>query len=106
MSIVTLSVEFFGLTADIQSLWVDHVDVEQESQIIVCIRVLVVQYYALFEMLHGVLIVAYLKVSEAEVVVQLGIILVDALRLFEGCNCQHITALLVHGDTIVEESLP
>ena len=106
VSVVTLPIKFFGLTADIKCLWVDHVDVEQERQVIVCIRVFVVQDYALFEVLHRVLIVAYLEVREAEVVVQLGIILVDALRLFKGCNREHITALLVHGDTIVEESFP
>ena len=106
VSIVTLPVEFFGLAADIQCLRVDHVDIEQESQVVVCIRVLVVQDDALFEVLHGVLVVTYLEVGEAEVVVQLGIVLVDALRLFKGCNREHITALFVHGDTVVEECLP
>jgi hypothetical protein len=56
--------------------------------------------------LHGVLVVAYLEVCQAEVIVKLGIIFVDSLRFFKGCDSQDVLTLLIHSDAIVEERLP
>ena len=61
--VVTRPVELFGLTADIQGFLVDHVDVEEEGQVVVRIRVLVVQQDATFEVLHSVLVVTNLEVG-------------------------------------------
>ena len=52
------------------------------------------------------LIITDLKVSEAEVVVKLGIVLVNSFRLFEGCDGKNEFTLFVHGDAIVKESFP
>ena len=52
------------------------------------------------------LVIANLEVGEAEVVVELGVVVLDALRLLERRDRQHVLALLVHGDAVVEERLP
>ena len=64
MRVMASSVELFGLTANIQRLLVDHVDVEQESQVVVGVGVLVVEKDALLEVLDGVLVVADLEVCQ------------------------------------------
>ena len=43
VSVVAMSVILFGLTADVQRLLVDHMNVEEEGQIIVGIGVLLVK---------------------------------------------------------------
>ena len=52
------------------------------------------------------LVITNLEVGKAKVVVKLGIVLVNTLRLFEGCDGKNKLILLVHGDTIVKESFP
>jgi len=69
MSVVTLSVKLFSLLTDVQGLLVYHMYVIKECQVVVCIRVLVVEEDALLQVFHSMLIVAHLKVCEAKVVV-------------------------------------
>ena len=52
------------------------------------------------------LIITNLEVSEAKVIVKLSIVLVNSLRLFEGCDGKNIFTLFVHGDAIVKECFP
>ncbi len=63
--IVACAIEFLCLTTNIQSLSVDHMNVEQESQIVVCIRVSVVHQNALLEMFDSMLVVTDFKIGEA-----------------------------------------
>lgn len=104
--VVPRSVELFRLPADVQRLRVDHVDVEEESKIVVGERMSVIHQYALFEMLNGMLVIANFKVSQPQIVLQLWVFIVDSLCFFEGCNRKHILSLFVHGNTIVKECLP
>ena len=73
--VMALSVKFFSLTADIERLGVNHVDIKQEGQIVVCVGMFVIQYYALFEMFDSVLVVSNFEIGKAKVVVQLRVIL-------------------------------
>jgi len=68
--------------------------------------VLVVQQDAPLEVLHRVLVVTDFEVGQAKVVVQLRIIILNLFRLFERRDSQNVLLLLVHGDTVVKESLP
>ena len=81
-------------------------DVEEEGQVVVSVRVLVVHQNALLEVLHCVLIITNLEVCKTEIVLQLRIVVIDPLCLLKRCNGKHILTLLVHGDAIVEEGLP
>ena len=81
-------------------------NIEEEGQIVVGIGVLLVKQDALLQVLNGVLVITNLEVGKAKVVVKLGIVLVNSLRLFEGCNGKNELTLFVHGDTIIEESHP
>ena len=63
--VVARPVKLFGLSADIERLFVDHVDVEEEGQVVVGVRVLVVQQDAPFQVLDSVLIVTHLEVGQA-----------------------------------------
>ena len=63
--VVAGPVELFGLSADVEGLLVDHVDVEEESQVVVGVRVLVIQQDAPFQMLNRVLVVTHLEVGKA-----------------------------------------
>ena len=67
---------------------------------------LVVQQDAPLEVFHRVLVVADFEVGQAKVVVQLRIIILNLFRLFERRDSQNVLLLLVHGDTVVKESLP
>ena len=67
---------------------------------------LVVQQDAPLEVLHRVLVVTDFEVGQAKVVVQLRIIILNLFRLFERRDSQNVLLLLVHGDTVVKESLP
>ena len=101
-----MSVILFGLTADVQRLLVDHMNVEEEGQIVIGVGVLLVKQDALLKMLDGVLVITDLKVGKAKVVVKLGIVLVNSLRLFERCDGKNVLSLFVHGDAIVKEGFP
>ena len=68
MGVVSMSVEFLGLTADVESLFVDHVHVEKEGQVVVGMRVLVVQHYALLQVLNGLRVVTDFKVRYTKVI--------------------------------------
>ena len=57
-------------------------------------------------MLNGMLVIANFKVSQAQIVLQLWIFIVDSLCFFERCNRKDVLTLFVHGNTIVEECLP
>ena len=63
--IVACAIEFLGLATNIQCLSVNHMNVEQESQIVVCIRVPVVHQNALLEMFDSMLVITDFKVSKA-----------------------------------------
>ena len=104
--IVTLSIEFFCLATDVQCLLINHVDIEEECQVVVRVRMLVIKENAFLQVFNCVLIVTDLKVGKTKVVVKLGIFIVNTLRLLEGSNSKHILTLFVHGDTIIEESHP
>ena len=104
--IVTLSIEFFCLSTDIQRLLINHVDIEKECQVVVSVRMLVVKKNAFLQVLYCMLIVANLEVGKTKVVVKLRIFIIDSFRLLKGSNCKHILTLFVHGDTIIEESHP
>ena len=43
VSVVAMSVILFSLTADVQRLLVDHMNVEKEGQIVIGIRMLLVE---------------------------------------------------------------
>ena len=66
--VVAHSIELFGLSANVQSLCIDHVDVKQECQIVVSIWVSVIHKNALLQMLNSMLIITDLKVSQAQVI--------------------------------------
>ena len=66
----------------------------------------IIQQDAPLQVLDRVLVVANFEIGEAEVVVQLGIVVLNPLRLLEGSDRQHVLVLLVHGDAIIEEGLP
>ena len=106
VGIVAGAVEFLGLAADIQRFLINHVDVEQEGEVVIGIRMLIVQQDAPLQVLDRVLVVTDFEVGEAEVVVQLGIVVLDPLRLLERSDRQHVLVLLVHGDAVIEEGLP
>ena len=67
---------------------------------------LIVQQDAPLQVLDRVLIIADFEVGEAEVIVQLGVVVLDPLRLLEGSDREHVLVLLVHGNAVIEESLP
>ena len=52
------------------------------------------------------LVITNLEVGKSKVVVKLGIVLVNSLRLFESCDGKNELTLFVHGDAIVKESFP
>lgn len=86
MSVVPRSVELFRLSADVQCLCVDHVDVEQERKVVVGKRMSVIHQYALLEVLNGMLVIANFKVSQPQIVLQLRILVLDSLCFFKRCN--------------------
>ena len=100
------SIELLSLSTDIQSLFVDHVNIEKEREVVVGIWMLVIEEDASFEMFHCVLVVSNLEIGKTQIVVQLSVIILNPLRLLEGGNGQHVLVLLVHGDAVVEEGLP
>jgi len=106
VSVVPVAVELFGLSAVVECLVVDHVDVEEEGKVVVCVWVLVVYQDALLQVLHCVLVVADLEVGQPQVIMQLSVVVVDALGLLEGRDREHVLALLVHRDPVVKERLP
>ena len=67
---------------------------------------LVVKKDALFEMFDSVLIVSDLEIRQSLVVLELSIVFIDSLSFLEGGDREDVLALLVHGDTIIEEGLP
>ena len=62
MCVVTIAIEFFGLAADIKSFLVYHVHVEEESKIVICKRMCIIQKNAPLEMFHSLRVVANLEV--------------------------------------------
>ena len=106
MGVVARTIKLFSLPANVQGLLVNHVYVVEEGEIVVRIRVLVVQKDALLQVLHGVLVVSNFEVGQSKVVVQLGVVLKDLLRFFKGSDGIHVVAHFVHRDPMVEERLP
>lgn len=53
MRVVSMSIEFFGLSTNVQGFFIDHVHVEQEGQVVVGVWMFVVQHDALLEVLNG-----------------------------------------------------
>ena len=104
--VVGLAIELFRLPANVQRLLVYHVDVEQEGEVVVSVRVLVVEKNALFEMLNCVLIVTNFEIGEAQVVVELSVVILDPLSLLKCRDGQNVLILLVHRDAVVKEGLP
>ena len=86
MSVVAITIEFLGLAAYIEGLFVNHVHVKQEGQIVVGEGMSIINQDASFEMLDSLWIVADLEVGEAKVVVQLSILWIDFLWFFERSN--------------------
>ena len=86
MSVVAITIEFFGLAAYVEGLFVNHVHVKQEGQIVVGEGMCIINQDASFEMLDSLWIVADLEVGEAKVVVQLSILWIDFLRFFKRSN--------------------
>lgn len=74
VGVVTVSIEFLGLAADIERLFVDHMHIEEEGQIVVGERVGVVDQNAPFKVFHCLRVVSNLEVRETQVVMQLGIV--------------------------------
>ena len=62
VGVVSVSIELFCLTADIECLFVNHVHVEQESKVVVGKRVCVVDKDALLEVLDCLGVVSNLEV--------------------------------------------
>jgi len=56
-------------------------DVEEEGQVVVGERMLVVKQDTHFQMFNGMLVVADLKVSHCKIVLQLCVFSIDPLRL-------------------------
>ena len=67
---------------------------------------LVVEKDAFLEMFDSVLIVSDLEIRQTLVVLELSIVFVDSLGFLESGDREDVLALLVHGDTIIEEGLP
>lgn len=72
--VMILAVVLLGLATNVQGLMVDHVDVEQEGEVVISIGVFLVKMDALLEVLDCVLVVSNLEVSKADVVMELGVI--------------------------------
>ena len=62
--IVACAIELLGLATDIQRLCINHMNVEQESQIVVCIRVSIVHQNALLEMFDSMLVITDFKIGK------------------------------------------
>ena len=86
VGVVAGAVELLGLSADIERLLVNHVDIEQEGQVVISVWMLIIQQNAPLQMLNRVLVITDFEVGEAEVVMQLGVVVLDPLRLFEGSD--------------------
>jgi hypothetical protein len=72
--VVAVTIELFGLAAYVKRLFVNHMHVKQEGQIVVGEGVRIINEDASFEMLDSLRVVANLEVGETKVVVQLGIL--------------------------------
>lgn len=66
----------------------------------------VVHCNALFEVLGCNLIITNFEVCQAQVVLELWVIVVDALSIFKGCDRSHVLTLLINGDTVEEIRSP
>lgn len=62
--VVTVAIELLGLAADVEGLFVYHVHVKQEGQIVVGVRVRVVDQDAPFKVLHCLRVVADFEVRK------------------------------------------
>ena len=74
VSVVAITIEFLGLAAYVKGLFVNHMHVKQECQIIVGKGMRIINQDASFEMLHSLGVVADLEVGKSKVVVQLSIL--------------------------------
>ena len=52
-------------------------DIEEESQVVVRVRMLIVEEDALLEMFDRVLIIADFEVGKTKVIVKLGVLIID-----------------------------
>ena len=86
MRVVAITIEFFGLAAYVEGLFINHMHVEQEGQIVVGEGVRIINQDASFEMLDSLWVVADLEVGEPKVVVQLSILWVNFLWFLERSN--------------------
>lgn len=69
MSVVTISIKFFGLAADVECLLIYHVHVEKECKIVVCVGMSIVYQDAPLEMFYCLRIVSNLEVGKSQVIV-------------------------------------
>lgn len=104
--VVTRTIKLLGLPANVERLLVNHVNVEQERQVVICVRVLVVEQDTSLQVLHRVLVISNFEVGQAQIVVQLWVVVLDPLGLLKRRDRQDELLLLVHGDAVVEEGLP
>ena len=79
MRVVAVTIEFLCLTTYVQSLFVYHMHIKQEGQIIIRERMCVIDQDASFEMLHSLGVVTDLEIGETKIVMQLGIVRIDFL---------------------------
>jgi len=77
--VVAVTIEFLCLTTYVQSLFVYHMHIKQEGQIIIRERMCVIDQDASFEMLHSLGVVTDLEIGETKIVMQLGIVGIDFL---------------------------
>ena len=79
MRVVAVTIEFLCLTTYVQSLFVYHMHIKQEGQIIIREWMRVIDQDASFEMLNSLGVVTDLEIREAKIVMQLGILRIDFL---------------------------
>ena len=78
-------IELLCLSADVQCLLVHHMHVVEESQVVVCVRMLVIVLDALLKVLQSLIVIANLKGCKSQIVMKLGILCIDGLTLLKGC---------------------
>ena len=105
VAVVGVWVIHLGLPAHLDGLRVKLVHVEYESQIVVSVNVVLIDFSALLQVVYSLVVLFQLEIREAQVVVELRIIRADLLGPEERLNCVFVVAHLVQAYSQVEEAL-
>jgi len=105
VAVVRVWVIHFGLPAHLDGFRVKLVHVEYESQIVVCVHVVFIDFGALLQVVHRLVVLLQLEVGQPQVVVQLRVLRLDLLRPLERLDCVLEVAHLVQAYSQVEKAL-